>query len=146
MEARQVTQNQFPCCFLPHRKSLEPGESLTIYSLYGQAEDKGRVAALAERIDPLSWFSEKRKEAQSLVNTFCAAVDSKTADPVFDAYTKQTYWIIFSGAVCQPSSVTTGRVPLTISIPGSMEIRSGNTISSLWAGNTMPRATATSGM
>lgn len=146
MEARQVTQNQFPCCFLPNRKSLEPGESLTIYSLYGQAEDKGRVAALAERIDPLSWFSEKRKEAQSLVNTLCAAVDSKTADPVFDAYTKQTYWIIFSGAVCQPSSVTTGRVPLTISIPGSMEIRSGNTISSLWAGNTMPRATSTSGM
>lgn len=91
MEAPQVTQNQFPCCFLPHRKRLEPGEGLTIYSLYGQAEDKSRVAALAERIDPPSWFPEKRKEAQSLVASLCAAVDSKTADPVFDAYTKQTY-------------------------------------------------------
>lgn len=91
MEAEQVTKNQFPCCFLPHRKRLEPGESMTIYSLYGQAEDKGRVAALAERVQPLSWFLEKRKEAQALVNTLCTAVDSKTADPVFDAYTKQTY-------------------------------------------------------
>lgn len=87
----QVTQNQFPCCFLPRRKTLRPGESLVIYSLYGQAEDKGRVTALAGRISSVSWFAEKRNQARALVDSLCGAVDCKTADPVFDAYARQTY-------------------------------------------------------
>lgn len=89
--APQVTQNQFPCCFLPRKETLAPGESLTVYSLYGQAEDKGRVAALASRIGSVSWFAEKRRQAQILVDSLCASVDCKTADPVFDAYARQTY-------------------------------------------------------
>ncbi|MDO5152149.1 MAG: hypothetical protein Q4D50_02180 [Eubacteriales bacterium] len=89
--AKQVTQNLFPCCFLPHSRNLQPGEALTIYSIYGQAEDKGRVAALANRVEPLRWFAQKRREAEELVESLCGAVSAKTADPVFDAYAKQTY-------------------------------------------------------
>ena len=89
--AHQVTQNLFPCCFLPHGKTLLPGEAVTIYSVYGQAEDKTRVAALAGRVDPLAWFTRKRREAEELVESLCSAVAAKTADPVFDAYAKQTY-------------------------------------------------------
>lgn len=88
---KQVMQNLFPCCFLPHSKTLQPGETLTIYSIYGQAEDKDRVAALAGRVDPLCWFAQKRREAEALVESLCGAVSSKTAAPVFDAYAKQTY-------------------------------------------------------
>ncbi|MBQ8833688.1 MAG: hypothetical protein IJ001_02020 [Oscillospiraceae bacterium] len=88
---RQVTQNLFPCCFLPHGRTLRPGEEMTIYSIYGQAEDKTRVAALAGRVEPLSWFAGKRQEAAELVESLCFAVAAKTADPVFDAYARQTY-------------------------------------------------------
>lgn len=87
----QVTNNLFPCCFLPWEGQLEPGAQAVICSLYGQAEDKGRVAALAERVKGLPWFTEKRRKAAQLVASLCAAVEVKTADPVFDAYTKQTY-------------------------------------------------------
>lgn len=87
----QVTENRFPCCFLPKAARLGPGQSVQIFSLYGQAEDKSRVAALAERVSGGSWFQAKRREAVRLVEELCAPIGTKTADPVFDAYCKQTY-------------------------------------------------------
>ncbi|MBD5084148.1 MAG: hypothetical protein HDT33_03545 [Clostridiales bacterium] len=87
----QVTENRFPCCFLPKRAALAPGEAVRIFSLYGQAEDKGRVAALAERVNGGEWFEAKRQEAARLVDELCAPIETHTADPVFDAYCKQTY-------------------------------------------------------
>ena len=87
----QVTENRFPCCFLPKRAALAPGEAVRIFSLYGQAEDKGRVAALAERVNGGEWFEAKRREAARLVDELCAPIETHTADPVFDAYCKQTY-------------------------------------------------------
>ena len=89
--APQQTENRFPCCFLPKTAVLGPGEALCVYSLYGQAEDKGRVAALAERITGGDWFEEKRRQAAALVDGLCAPVSCRTADPVFDAYCRQTY-------------------------------------------------------
>ena len=89
--ARQMTDNRFPCCFLPRKAKLAPGASVQIYSLYGQAEDKSRVAKLADSIPDTAWFDAKRGEAAELVDGLCAAIGTKTADPVFDAYCKQTY-------------------------------------------------------
>ena len=89
--AKQVTQNLFPCCFLPWEGTLRPGETVSLYSLYGQAEDKSRVKTLADRISSMAWFAQKRREARELVDSLCAAVETKTANPVFDAYARQTY-------------------------------------------------------
>lgn len=86
----QVTENRFPCCFLPKAVRLAPGQSAQIFSLYGQAEDKGRVAALAEKVSGGGWFEAKRREAARLVEELCAPIETETADPVFDAYCKQT--------------------------------------------------------
>lgn len=87
----QVTSNQFPCCFLPTALSLAPGASVTLFSLYGQAENKQTVRALARKIDPAIWFHQKREQAWNLVQTLVSPIACKTADPVFDAYAKQTY-------------------------------------------------------
>lgn len=89
--ASQQTENRFPCCFLPREVTLGPGQALRVYSLYGQAGDKGRVAALAGRITGGGWFEEKRRQAAALVEELCAPVSCRTADPVFDAYCRQTY-------------------------------------------------------
>ena len=89
--APQVMQNIFPCCFLPRKTVLEPGKAIHIYSVYGQAEDKFRAAALAEQIQPESWFESKRREAWALTEALCTPVHCETADPVFDAYSRQTY-------------------------------------------------------
>lgn len=87
----QITENQFPCCFFPLRAVLAPGEDVALFSLYGQAEDKGRVAALADRVDGKDWFETKRREAKALVDSLCAPIAARTGDPVFDAYCRQSY-------------------------------------------------------
>lgn len=89
--ARQVTSNLFPCCFLPKETSLAPGESIRIFSIYGQAQSKEQVKELAERIAPETWFDAKRQEAAQLVENLCAPIRTRTADPVFDAYCSQSY-------------------------------------------------------
>ena len=88
---KQVTSNQFLCCFLPKTVVLQPGERITLSSLYGQAESKEIVAALSQKINPNTWFDAKRKEAWDLVEMLVSPIACKTADPVFDAYAKQTY-------------------------------------------------------
>jgi len=91
MAGRQVTSNQFLCCFLPKVTTLQPGDSVTLYSIYGQAESKTVVAALADAITPDTWFDEKRRMAASLAEALVAPISCKTASPLFDAYAKQTY-------------------------------------------------------
>ena len=87
----QMTENNFPCCFLPRKAVLQPGEAVSVFSLYGQAEDKCRVAALAERVTGGDWFEAKRREARELVEALCAPITTRTGEPVFDAYCQQTY-------------------------------------------------------
>ncbi len=89
--ARQRTDNRFPCCFLPKEAVLQPGEEIRLFCLYGQAEDKERPAALARKISGGDWFEGKRREAAALTDGLCAPVACRTADPVFDAYCRQTY-------------------------------------------------------
>lgn len=89
--AEQMTNNRFPCCFFSKEALLRPGEELRLFSLYGQAEDKARSAALARKISGGGWFEEKRREAAALTDGLCAPVSCRTADPVFDAYCRQTY-------------------------------------------------------
>ena len=89
--APQVTNNIFPCCFLPRAVTLAPGETLHIYSIYGQAECKEQVALLAQKISPREWFDAKRREARTLVEGLCAPIRAKTGSPVFDAYSRQSY-------------------------------------------------------
>lgn len=87
----QVTSNLFPCCFLPRQATLQPGEAIHIYSIYGQAESKAQVANLSRAIPPETWFPEKRREAAALTQALTAPIACGTADPVFDAYCRQSY-------------------------------------------------------
>lgn len=87
----QITENRFPCCFLPVSGALKPGGEMQVYSLYGQAENKARVSALSEHADGGAWFRRKRQEAAALVDGVCAPIRTRTGDPVFDAYCRQSY-------------------------------------------------------
>lgn len=88
---KQITSNRFPCCFLPRKTRLEPGRSVQIRSLYGQAESAVQVRLLAEKICPGTWFDQKRREAEVLTKSLTDPIGCRTADPVFDAYCRQSY-------------------------------------------------------
>ena len=87
----QITENLFPCCLLPVSVTLKPGEMTRIYSLYGQADNKELVRAIAAKAGTPEWFDQKRRRAAGLVEELCGKIKVRTADPVFDAYCSQTY-------------------------------------------------------
>ena len=89
--AEQITENLFPCCFLPVSVTLKPGETTRIYSLYGQVDKKELVKGIAEKAGTSEWFEAKRRQAAELVEELCGRIRVRTADPVFDAYCRQTY-------------------------------------------------------
>lgn len=89
--AGQMTENAFPCCFLPKKATLAPGREIKLYALYGQADCKEEVRKLAAKVTGAPWFEEKRQAAARLMEELTSAVCTKTADPVFDGYCRQTY-------------------------------------------------------
>lgn len=89
--ADQVLQNQFPCCFVPARRTLQPGESVHLYSLYGQADNRALLEGMTATVDGPAWFTAQCARAVALGAELSDVVDTHTADPVFDAYCRQTY-------------------------------------------------------
>ena len=89
--ADQVLQNQFPCCFVPARRTLQPGESVRLYSLYGQADSRALLEGMTATVDGPAWFDAQCARAVALGAELSDVVDTHTADPVFDAYCRQTY-------------------------------------------------------
>ncbi|MDD4849376.1 MAG: hypothetical protein PHO10_01605 [Gemmiger sp.] len=89
--AKQVASNLFPCAFSGQTVTLQTGESTCQFALYGQAENKEKFHAFAATVGGADWFAKKRAQANALTDALTAAVATKTADPVFDAYCRQDY-------------------------------------------------------
>ena len=91
LSAKQITMNQLPSSFYGTKKSLKAGESVTIYEMIGQVENKEILKAFCEEKKDGSYFAAKKKEAVDLVNDLCKGIETKTASKDFDAYCKYTY-------------------------------------------------------
>ncbi|MCD7957855.1 MAG: hypothetical protein LUG93_19315 [Lachnospiraceae bacterium] len=87
----QMRQNQFPCSFFGIKKTLRPGESVTLYELIGQAERMKELKKFGKKRLNAAFFSEKRTIADSLAEELGAHMDCRTADPVFDEYCRYTF-------------------------------------------------------
>ena len=87
----QVTQVIFPCAFFRWQGRLRRGESAAVNELYGQAGSKALARAFADQPLTDAWFDEKQRRAEALAARLTAVIDGRTADPVFDAYSRQSY-------------------------------------------------------
>ena len=87
----QVTANEFPCCFFGKAKTLAPGESLIIHSLYGLAYSKDMLGDFLKRRRDSAYFAAKRAEAERLIDELTAGVKTSTASKEFDAYCRANY-------------------------------------------------------
>ncbi len=86
----QVMQNIFPCCFVPVSRTLQPGEQLCLFSLYGQAESRAMLEKVTAVVDTPVWFEAQCACARALGVELSDGIDTHTADPVLDAYCRQT--------------------------------------------------------
>ncbi|BCN32199.1 hypothetical protein [Anaeromicropila herbilytica] len=88
---KQVTQNNLPCCFFGKSKELKTDETLTIYEMIGQVEEKSYLDILMQKCKDASYFQAKQKEAIQLTEELCKVIHTKTGSKIFDSYSKQTY-------------------------------------------------------
>lgn len=83
--------NLLPGCFFLKECTLKAGESVTLYEMIGQVENKKILEKfLSQKIDG-AFFEKKRERAITLVDELVAGIETKTADDKFDAYCKYTY-------------------------------------------------------
>lgn len=88
---RQMTANQMPSGFACLHESLAANGSVTFYTVIGQAENKDIFHSFAESGLCKSFFDKKYDYNIKIINEIGSNIYTKTANPVFDAYCKQTY-------------------------------------------------------
>lgn len=89
--AEQVNTNQYPCCFFAREGILEEGESLVFYEMIGQVKGKELLDRMLSVGPDADYFEAKRELAAGLPRELCRVMDTRTADPAFDAYSRYTY-------------------------------------------------------
>ncbi len=83
--------NEVPCCYFIHQKRLKPGESICIRELYGMAEQEEVLASVKDKFQKEGWFEEKQIQSKALAEHLTEPIACKTANPIFDAYSRQTF-------------------------------------------------------
>jgi len=89
--SKQISQNTMPCAFFGAVTSMEPQEEYSIYSIIGHVSQKEALNEFKVKLEDISYFEEKYKEAVSLTDDICKVIHTQTGNPLFDKYCKQTY-------------------------------------------------------
>jgi hypothetical protein len=87
----QITAGRTPCGFFGASATLEPGENLTLYAIIGHVGDIAQLHRQGTRLAQPAYVQGKREGANRLVNQLTDVVHTRTASPLFDAYTRQTF-------------------------------------------------------
>ena len=89
--ARQIAVGKTPCGFFGTERSLAAGEALTLYGIVAHVSHLDMVQHAAARISQPAYLQAQRAAAQKIVRDLTDAVAVQTSEPVFDAYTRQTF-------------------------------------------------------
>lgn len=87
----QNISNELPCAFFAAKKTLKPGETLRIYEMIGQVRNKEVLSKFLESKLDGAYFENKFTEAVNLAEDLTASVATRTADEMFDNYTRYNY-------------------------------------------------------
>ncbi|MCU0104836.1 hypothetical protein N7603_04115 [Acholeplasma vituli] len=84
----QVVVNQVPCAFSAFSYDLD--KKVTLNSLVGYTSDRGLLDEYVEKLNT-EFLMEKDLENSKLHGEITQAIETETAEPLFDAYLKQCY-------------------------------------------------------
>ena len=90
-QMRQITTGKTPCGFFGTTALLEPGESITIYSLYGHISSQQVLNTGAPGWLYPDFIESKRQQARQLVLDLTDPIATQTGSPLFDGYCRQTF-------------------------------------------------------
>ncbi|WP_352222761.1 cellobiose phosphorylase [Bacillus sp. SM2101] len=86
-----ITSNKVPCGFSAFEASLQPDENVVLNTIIGHVNDIEIVNNKKDEIVTSKFINLKYEEAKTIVNDITEDVTTKTAHPLFDAYSKQSY-------------------------------------------------------
>jgi len=85
------SEGKTPCAFFGKKCILEPQEELTIYGIYGFASRLELLSEYKNKFNSPAFFTQKRQEANLLIQEITTPIFTETKSQLFDAYCKQTY-------------------------------------------------------
>ena len=86
----EVKVSKTPCAFAVISQTLAKGASTTVVTLWGRARTVSQLAtSIAPTVLKNDFESKKYEEAVALTERLTDAVESKTANPLFDAFSRQ---------------------------------------------------------
>ena len=83
--------NTFTAAFFCREACLQPGETVTLTEVFGQAESADILKDFAAKRRPEDYFSLKLVRAEGLAEELTSRVETETACPAFDSYVKMCY-------------------------------------------------------
>jgi hypothetical protein len=86
----QKTLGQTPCAFFGGTVDLGPLEAVEFSSLFGHVDHLDKLAIVQARISP-EYLNQKLDQTRRISGEITAPIDGKTAQPIFDAYARQTF-------------------------------------------------------
>jgi len=90
-EEKQVTTNKFGCAFLPIKKTIKVGKTITWHALTGHTKTVDILKDYSIKLFNPDYLENKRQASKNIIDALLQDVESKTAYPIFDAYIKQNY-------------------------------------------------------
>lgn len=87
----QIKNNKIPCAFSPINTTLEPGESVTLYTIVGHIPDISVLEEYKERFSNKEYLKRKFEENFEIIKNLTTDIDTHTSCRLFDEYSKQTY-------------------------------------------------------
>ena len=91
LEEHQNTSNELPSAFFAKKASLEGNETIVLYEMIGQVRNKEVLNQFLQKKIDGEYFKSKFAEATELTENLTSKVATKTANPVFDNYTRYNY-------------------------------------------------------
>jgi hypothetical protein len=91
MNERQVTTNKVSGGFIGANQTLASGESISLVAMIGHVKEIKQIHERIEELADPQYILRKKEEAVQLVQNLTRDVDTKTSEPLFDAYVKQCY-------------------------------------------------------
>lgn len=86
----QQKENKLPCAFYAFKKTLKPGESYIVYSVYGMWDTFERYLSAKDDLT-VSKIEKAIADNQKLIASLVGSATCHTGNPLFDLYLKQSY-------------------------------------------------------
>ncbi len=87
----QVLENKTPCAFSFYKLTLEPEETVTLYTLIGEAAEGTKFSKGIARVRDPKFFAAKEREAREVVQRLQDPITTVSGSSRFDDYCRQTF-------------------------------------------------------